>query len=171
MGINITGGTTSPTGYSILWQLTGTDGDVIYKRTTRSQNQNGTANPDGLIITDLEYAGDYTVTVTDAAGCVISEQITLEDGSTSISPFSVGDPTITQPGCNSDELGSIELQLSGGSQPYDIKWYRLAVASDNALSLTSTNTSGTGSSSVASETIIFSDGGYVSMNKDGFLHH
>ena len=167
LGINITGGTTSPTGYSILWQLTGTDGDVIYKRTTRSQNQNGTPNPDGLIITDLEYAGDYTVTVTDAAGCVISEQITLEDGSTSISPFSVGDPTITQPGCNSDELGSIELQLSGGSQPYDIKWYRLAVASDNALSLTSTQT-GTPSATVASETIIFSDGGYVSMNKDGF---
>ena len=168
LGINISGGTTSPTGYSILWQLTGTDGDIIYKRTTRSQNQNGTANPDGLTITDLEYAGDYSVTVTDAAGCVITEQVTLEDGSSSTSPFAVGDPTITQPGCNSDELGSIELQLSGGSQPYDIKWYRLAVASDNALSLTASNTGGTVSSTVASETIIFSDGGYVSMNKDGF---
>ena len=43
----------------------------------------------------------------------------------------------------------------------------LAVASDNALSLTSTQT-GTPSATIASETIIFSDGGYVSMNKDGF---
>ena len=167
LGINISGGTTSPTGYSILWQLTDTDGSVIYKRTTRSQLPNGDPNPSGLTINDLDYAGDYTVIVTDAGGCIITKQITLENGSTATAPFEVGSPIITQPGCNSDETGSIELQLSGGSQPYDIKWYRLAVASDNALSLTSTQT-GTPSATVASETIIFSDGGYVSMNKDGF---
>ena len=76
-------------------------------------------------------------------------------------------PIVSQPGCNSDELGGIELELSGGVQPYDIKWYKLAAASDNALSLTTSGTV-TGSSTLASSTLVFSDGGYVSMNKDGF---
>ena len=67
-------------------------------------------------------------------------------------------PTVTQPGCNSEETGSIELEMSGGVQPYDIKWYKLSVAQESATS----------SSTNSSSTIEFSDGGYVSMNKDGF---
>ena len=164
LGVNITGGTVSgTTPYSILWELYGPSGEVLYKRTTSGSP----SDPDDLTITGLDYAGDYTVTVTDAAGCFISEVITLEDGSNE-DPLTVGEtPIITQPGCNSDELGGIELELSGGVQPYDIKWYKLAAASDNALSLTSSGT-GTGSSTLASSTLVFSDGGYVSMNKDGF---
>ena len=164
LGVNITGGTVSgTTPYSILWELYGPSGEVLYKRTTSGSP----SDPDDLTITGLDYAGDYTITVTDAAGCFISEVITLEDGSNE-DPLTVGEiPIVSQPGCNSDELGGIELELSGGVQPYDIKWYKLAAASDNALSLTTSGT-GTGSSTLASSTLVFSDGGYVSMNKDGF---
>ena len=120
-----------------------------------------------MTITGLDYAGDYTVTVTDAAGCSISEIVTLDDGSNE-DPLSVGEtPLVTQPGCNSDELGSIELELSGGAQPYDIKWYKLSVAQESALSSTVSG-SGSSSSTTVTNSIEFSDGGYVSMNKDGF---
>ena len=47
------------------------------------------SDPDDLTITGLDYAGDYTVTVTDANGCTTSDIITLEDGSDE-DPFTVG---------------------------------------------------------------------------------
>ena len=162
LGVNITGGTISgTTPYSILWELYGPSGEVLYKRTTSGSP----SDPDDLTITGLDYAGDYTVTVTDGNGCFTSEIITLEDGS-SEDPFTVGEtPIVSQPGCNSDELGSIELEMNGGVQPYDIKWYKLSVAQQTATS------SGTGTSTAtsSSNTIEFSDGGYISMNKDGFF--
>ncbi|MFL2598628.1 MAG: PKD domain-containing protein, partial [Flavobacteriaceae bacterium] len=164
LGVNITGGTVSgTTPYSILWELFGPSGEVLYKRTTSGS----ASDPDDLTITGLDYAGDYTVTVTDGAGCSTTEVITLDDGSNE-DPFTVGEtPAVTQPGCNSEELGTIELNLSGGVQPYNIKWYKLSVAQDSAVS--STASSSTASSSTSSSTTIeFSDGGYVSMNKDGF---
>ncbi|MGA0317018.1 MAG: PKD domain-containing protein [Flavobacteriaceae bacterium] len=166
LGVNITGGTVSgTTPYSILWELYGPNGEVLYKRTTSGSP----SDPDDLIITDLDYAGDYTVTVTDANGCSTSEIITLDDGSNE-DPFNVGEtPIITQPGCNSEELGSIELEMNGGVQPYNIKWYKLSVAQENATSSTSSGTgTSTSTTSSSTTTIEFSDGGYVSMNKDGF---
>ena len=137
LGVNITGGTVSTTSpYSILWELFGPSGEVLYKRTTSGSP----SDPDDLTITGLDYAGDYTVTVTDANGCFTSEVITLDDGSNE-DPFTVGEtPVVTQPGCNSDELGSIELELSGGAQPYDIKWYKLSVAQQSATSSTNSGT-------------------------------
>ena len=45
----------------------------IYKRTTSGSP----SDPDDLTITGLDYAGDYTVTVTDGNGCFTSEIITL----------------------------------------------------------------------------------------------
>jgi hypothetical protein len=168
LGVNITGGTVSgTTPYSILWELFGPSGEVLYKRTTSGSP----SDPDDLTITGLDYAGDYTVTVTDGAGCSITEVITLDDGSNE-DPFTVGEtPAVTQPGCNSEELGTIELDLSGGVQPYNIKWYKLSVAQDSAVSSTassSTASSSTSTPTSSSTTIEFSDGGYVSMNKDGF---
>ena len=154
--------TTSP--YSILWELFGPSGEVLYKRTTSGSP----SDPDDLTITGLDYAGDYTVTVTDANGCFTSEVVTLDDGSNE-DPFTVGEtPVVTQPGCNSDELGSIELELSGGAQPYDIKWYKLSVAQQTATSSTNSGTGTSTSTTSSSTNIEFSDGGYVSMNKDGF---
>ncbi|MDG1192181.1 MAG: hypothetical protein P8N15_09035, partial [Flavobacteriaceae bacterium] len=165
LGVNISGGTVSTTTpYSVLWELYGLSGQVLYKRTTSGSS----SDPNGLTITDLEYAGDYTVTVTDAAGCYVSQVVTLDNGGSSDNPFEVGEtPTITQPGCNSDELGSIELEMSGGVQQYVIKWYKLSVAQESAISSASSGT-GTSSATTSTNTIEFSDGGYVSMNKDGF---
>ena len=165
LGVNITGGTVSTTSpYSILWELFGPSGEVLYKRTTSGSP----SDPDDLTITGLDYAGDYTVTVTDANGCFTSEVVTLDDGSNE-DPFTVGEtPVVTQPGCNSDELGSIELELSGGAQPYDIKWYKLSVAQQTATSSTNSGTGTSTSTTSSSTNIEFSDGGYVSMNKDGF---
>ena len=80
----------------------------------------------------------------------------MEDGS-SEDPFTVGEtPIVSQPGCNSDELGSIELEMNGGVQPM-IKWYKLSVAQQSATS------SGTGTSTATSSstTIEFSDGGIL----------
>ena len=140
---------------------------MLYKRTTSGSP----SDPDDLTITGLDYAGDYTVTVTDGSGCSTTEVITLDDGSNE-DPFTVGEtPAVTQPGCNSEELGTIELNLSGGVQPYNIKWYKLSVAQDSAVSSTassSTASSSTSTPTSSSTTIEFSDGGYVSMNKDGF---
>ena len=96
--------------------------------------QGSPADPDDLTISDLDYAGDYTVTVTDANGCSTTSIVTLEDGSDE-DPFTVGEtPIVTQPGCDSEETGSIELEMSGGVQPYDIKWYKLSVAQNSATS-------------------------------------
>jgi len=163
LSINVTGGTVSgTTPYSILWELLGPSGGILYKRTTSASS----SNPNGFTISGLDYAGDYTVTVTDGAGCSISDQVTLEDGGGS-DPLVVGEtPTIKQPGCNSAELGSIELAVSGGLQPYDIKWYKLSVAQASAIS--SVVSGSVASPTTSSSTIEFSDGGYVSMNKDGF---
>ena len=163
LGVSITGGTVSgTTPYSIIWELFGPGGEVLYRRTTSGSP----TDPDDLTITGLDYAGDYSVTVTDAAGCSITEQITLEDGSGE-EAFSVGEnPIITQPGCSSNEAGSIEVELTGGVQPYDIKWYKLSVSQPNAISSTQ---SGTSSSTSVTSTIQFSDGNYVSMGKDGFF--
>ena len=163
LSISVTGGTvSSTTPYSILWELRGTNGGVLYKRTTSAHPQ----DLNGFTINNLDYAGDYTVTVTDANGCAVTETINLENGSNDNSPFEVGTPIVTQPGCNSEELGSIELQLSGGAQPYEITWYKLSVAQDSVVS--STSSGSTASSTTTTSTIEFSDGGYVSMNKDGF---
>ena len=131
LSINVSGGTVSgTTPYSIVWQLLGPSGGILYKRTTSAS----ASNPNGFTISGLDYAGDYTVIVTDGAGCSITDQITLEDGGGD-QPLVVGEtPTITQPGCNSAELGSIELTVSGGLQPYDIKWYKLSVAQASAIS-------------------------------------
>ncbi len=58
--------------------------------------------------------------------------------------------------------------MNGGVQPYDIKWYKLSVAQEDATSSTSSGTGTSTSTTSSSTTIEFSDGGYVSMNKDGF---
>ena len=56
LGVNITGGTVSGTiPYSILWELFGPSGEVLYKRTTSGSP----SDPDDLTITGLDYAGDY----------------------------------------------------------------------------------------------------------------
>ena len=57
LGVNITGGTVSDTSpYSILWELFGPSGEVLYKRTTSGSP----SDPDDLTITGLDYGGLYS---------------------------------------------------------------------------------------------------------------
>ena len=62
-------------------------------------------------------AGSYTVNVTDANGCAISQISTLVNN-----PFLISaNPTIVQPSCAQCN-GSITLAPSGGNNPYTYTW-------------------------------------------------
>ncbi len=62
-------------------------------------------------------AGNYTVNVTDANGCAISQGSTLINNPFLINP----NPTIVQPSCAQCN-GSITLAPTGGSGPYTYTW-------------------------------------------------
>ncbi len=93
VGLNVSGGTLP---YTYLWS----DGQT-------------TASATGLI------AGTYSVTITDANGCVltesniiITEPTVLANASTSVSDVS----------CNGFSDGAIQLNVSGGTAPYTYLW-------------------------------------------------
>lgn len=67
-------------------------------------------------ITGLE-AGDYTVTVTDAAGCMEMATYTVQSPPVLDVVADVSDIT-----CNGAMDGSIDLTITGGQPPYDISW-------------------------------------------------
>lgn len=68
--------------------------------------------------TDLS-GGTYTVTVTDATGCVaISEAVFLEEAPEII----LGIVSVTDIVCKGDSTGAIVATLSGGLPPFDLLW-------------------------------------------------
>ncbi|MEM1326336.1 MAG: PKD domain-containing protein, partial [Bacteroidota bacterium] len=87
-------------------------------------------------------AGSYTVTVTDANGCIetLSRTITQPDALTATA-------VVTDVLCNGDANGSIDVTVAGGTSPYTYAWdngattqdlnnvtagtYRLTVTDDN----------------------------------------
>lgn len=62
-------------------------------------------------------AGSYTLTVTDANSCVVTQTTNLNDNPV---PFNI-DTTIISPGCNLCD-GTIDLILIGGASPYSFNW-------------------------------------------------
>jgi len=90
--INIRGGTTP---YSFVWD-------------------NGITTED---LTNIN-AGNYTVDVTDANGCTISQTIQIDQPNV---PITVTE-NIINISCNGDNTGSIALEVSGGRGPYDFNW-------------------------------------------------
>ncbi|MEM8583856.1 MAG: T9SS type A sorting domain-containing protein [Bacteroidota bacterium] len=62
-------------------------------------------------------AGAYTVVVTDANGCTISETTTINEP-----PALEIDAEATDVLCNGDATGSIEITVFGGTQPYTYDW-------------------------------------------------
>lgn len=74
----------------------------------------------GLTNEDISQvaAGSYTVTVTDANGCTIAEQINLTQPA---SPLT-SSITINDVKCYGDASGQIQAQLSGGTGPYTYAW-------------------------------------------------
>ncbi|MEL6672709.1 MAG: T9SS type A sorting domain-containing protein, partial [Bacteroidota bacterium] len=63
-------------------------------------------------------AGDYTVTITDSAGCTATASANL----TEPTALGVGVDSIMGVNCPSDSMGSIEISVSGGTAPYSFVW-------------------------------------------------
>lgn len=70
-------------------------------------------------------AGNYTVSVTDARGCVASAASTI----TSPTPLVI-DGTIDRPGQNGNTSGAIVTTISGGTPPYSFSWNTGATTKD-----------------------------------------
>ena len=67
-------------------------------------------------ISNLEV-GDYTLDITDGAGCVYSEIFTISE-----TPELTATTTATDALCNGDANGTIDLSVSGGTAPYAFDW-------------------------------------------------
>ncbi|WP_296386111.1 SprB repeat-containing protein, partial [Winogradskyella sp.] len=65
------------------------------------------------------FEGTYTVTVTDANGCSISDDFTVNQPSESLTS-SISSTTNVL--CNGDNTGAIDLTISGGTAPYTVLW-------------------------------------------------
>ena len=63
-------------------------------------------------------AGAYTIIVSDANGCAISETLTIDDNGATINASA--DPDNVS--CTGNSDGSISIQASGGSGPYSYDW-------------------------------------------------
>ncbi|WP_299361883.1 Ig-like domain-containing protein, partial [Winogradskyella sp.] len=64
-------------------------------------------------------AGTYTVTVTDANGCTISDDFTINEPTEILSSTIVSTTDVL---CNGDNTGEIDLSVSGGTAPYSYAW-------------------------------------------------
>ncbi len=63
-------------------------------------------------------AGAYTFSVTDAAGCVATANVTI----TQPSAFQINSITSTNPNCNGDCNGTATVIAGGGTPPYTYQW-------------------------------------------------
>jgi hypothetical protein len=67
-------------------------------------------------LTDIP-AGSYSLTVTDANGCIIIENTSVSDPQPITETIQVTNPT-----CNAGSNGSVNLTVSGGTPPYTYLW-------------------------------------------------
>jgi len=71
-------------------------------------------------------AGSYTLAVSDANNCNLTESFTI-----SPSDSLIVNAAITQPGC--DDVGNINLTTSGGNSPYNYNWSANANTGNNSI--------------------------------------
>jgi len=73
-----------------------------------------------LLVEDLISldVNSYTVLITDANDC----EVTLTENITEPSALDVSYTILTQPNCPTDETGSVEAFVLGGTMPYTISW-------------------------------------------------
>ena len=64
-------------------------------------------------------AGVYTATVTDVKGCSAAIEVKIEQADDSLVAAVA---KINQPSCDSQDLGSVEVVVSGGVEPYSYQW-------------------------------------------------
>ena len=62
--------------------------------------------------------GEYSVTITDGKPCVIQENFIIND----IAPLAISANTIDALDCDDINSGSINLQIQGGTSPYNVVW-------------------------------------------------
>ena len=77
-------------------------------------------------------AGNYTLTVTDGKGCTVIETSQINEPTAPLSTSSI----VTDVDCFGNHTGSIELNVGGGTAPYNYRW-------TNGSSLILTQTSST----------------------------
>lgn len=99
LDVTVTGGTPP---YTFLWS-------------------NGATTEDAI---DLE-AGTYTLTATDANGCIQTGTFTINEPD----PIT-GGVQLTQPSCTGTPDGAIDLTISGGTPPYFFLWSNGAFTED-----------------------------------------
>jgi len=92
---------------SINLDMTGGAGDYSYKWSNGAESKN---------LQDLP-AGDYSVEVTDAEGCMTQSSFTLTEPD-----LIVQDGVVQDVSCNGDASGSILLSLTGGTGTLDLDW-------------------------------------------------
>lgn len=86
-------------------------------------NNSTSASPANLV------AGTYSVTITDAKGCILTQSATVGQPASGLSV----NPIVSSPSCNGASNGSINAQASGGVGPYTYLW------SDNSTGSTLNN--------------------------------
>ncbi|MEZ4992557.1 MAG: T9SS type A sorting domain-containing protein, partial [Saprospiraceae bacterium] len=100
-------------------------------------------------------AGTYTVTVTDASGC--SDEATFTINEPEVLVIDTDATVVTDAGCNAEATGSIDLMVSGGTEPYTYAWSNGATTEDisglSAGTYTVTVTDANGCSDEATFTI------------------
>ena len=76
--------------------------------------------------------GDYTLRVTDANGCVQERVFTINEPE----ELTIEDALVNESQCYDDRNGSIELDISGGVEPYSYQW-STGATSKNLIGITS----------------------------------
>jgi gliding motility-associated-like protein len=96
--LQVSGGTTP---YSYNWSGQGVS--------PAAQNQSNLCN------------GTYSVTVTDANNC--RKVVSIEVGGRCATDINLASVTTTSAGCPGQNLGSVRITVSGGTQPYTYSWF------------------------------------------------
>jgi gliding motility-associated-like protein len=132
----------------------GNDGQISLGISGTSPYTYSWSNGDTTAAINGLSAGSYTVTVTDANGCVAGSSATVTQPSAALS----GSTTVTSNiSCFSGNNGSINITVAGGTSPYTFMWNTGAISEDlNSLpagSYSVTITDANGCTANASATI------------------
>ncbi|HAG49323.1 MAG TPA: hypothetical protein DCL07_05245, partial [Cryomorphaceae bacterium] len=95
----------------------GNDGSVVTLPSGTSPYTYSWSNGKNSQFNSNLIAGSYTVTVTDALGCVATQTVTV--GSPTASGIS---GALTQVTCPGGMDGSIDITVNGGTSPYTYLW-------------------------------------------------
>jgi gliding motility-associated-like protein len=105
----------------------GNDGNInlLMEGGTPGYTFNWSPNVGNSAVVNNLAAGKYYVTITDANGCVTNDSAEIKQ------PYPlVVTPKVTHVGCSNGTDGAVELNVQGGSAPYDYTWTNSATSKD-----------------------------------------